>query len=257
MLASSAASSNGLSPWMLCPASANTTTRASGRRRVQFFHVGIVDDGRERAARERERHLAPLDCIPQRVEAWDDAAVVALAAAAPRQVVAPAPAPVGILDRVVHDPASQRRLGARGVEHDRALQDLVERLEVLGTVDEVRDLRRLLAVHARRDVDEHEFSDEIGRAVGERDRGQTAERHADEQRTVGRKLPHRSFDRDRVLARASTRDRRDVTNGRARVGRSRRADGRARARPCPTCARSARRRAAARARAHPRPSAAR
>ena len=91
--------------------------------------------------------------------------VVAFAAPAPRQVVAPAPAAVGRLDRVVQDAAPQRRLAARRVERDRALEDLVERLEVLGTVDELRDRRRLLAVHAGRHVDEHELSAR-GRARG-------------------------------------------------------------------------------------------
>ena len=81
--------------------------------------------------------------------------VVAFAAAASRQVVAPAPAAVGVLDRVVQDAAPQRRLRARRVERDRALEDLVEALEVLGAVDELRDRAGLLAVHARRHVDEH------------------------------------------------------------------------------------------------------
>ena len=68
-----------------------------------------------------------------------------------------------------------------------------------GSVDELRDRRGLLAVHARRHVDEHQLTNEIGRAVGERERREPAERHPDDGARVGRELAHRLLERGRVL----------------------------------------------------------
>ena len=170
------------------------------------------------------------------------APVVAVAAAAAGQVVAPAPPTVGVLDRVVRDAAAQRRLGPRRVERDGALEDLVEALEVLGSVDELRDRARLLAVHAGRHVDEHQRRAR-GRARDRRARWRSI-RPATCRRRVGRRARARGL-RSRARPRsrpASTRDRAGATSGRGRAGRARRADGRGRAPRCPRCARSALRR---------------
>ena len=106
--ARNAASSTGLSPWMLWPGTLEDLDVARpGRRRTQLGHVRVVDDGRERAARERERSRIVRDRVPQRVETRDEPALVALTAPQPRQVVPPAPATVGVLDRVVEDAAPQ------------------------------------------------------------------------------------------------------------------------------------------------------
>ena len=113
--------------------------------------------------------------------------------------------------------------------------------------------RRLLAVHSGRDVDEHQRAHDVGRAVGERDRRQAAERHADDEPGVGRELAHRLLERDGVLrgpVGVIGLVRRVTMAG--EVERDER-DGRARARRCPRCARSAHRRGSAPAPAAPTP----
>src|SRR5262249_33589578 len=96
-----------------------------GTALLQFGDVVVVYDRRQAPARERERHLRATDHLPQVVEAGHDAALLAFAGSAPRQVVTPAPPAVGQLDGVVHDAAPQRRLGAGRVELDGPVEDLV------------------------------------------------------------------------------------------------------------------------------------
>ena len=72
--------------------------------------------------------------------------------------------------------------------------------EALGPVDERGDGRRLLSVHARRDVDEHDRPDELGVGVGQRDGGHAAERHADDRLGVRRQRADRRSRRRSALS---------------------------------------------------------
>ena len=99
------------------------------------------------------------------------------------------------------DPPAQRRNGAGRIELDRAREDLVEALEELGTVDELRDGRGLLAIHARGHVDEHQLPHEVGGPVGKRERREPTERHADDDVRFGRELAERLLERGRAFGR--------------------------------------------------------
>ena len=87
-----------------------------------------------------------------------------------------------------------------------------------------------------------------GCAVGQRDRGDAAERHADDRLGVRRERCDGRRDVARVVLRPPVIRCGRRPSGRGREGRSPRAGGPARARRCPTCARSARRRGGTRAR---------
>ena len=95
-----------------------------------------------------------------------DPDVVAVGEAA----VAPHPAAVVALQRVVEDAAPQRRLRAGGVELDGAGEQLVEVGEALGPVDEGDDGGGARSLDLGRDVDEHDAAHELGVLVGQRDR---------------------------------------------------------------------------------------
>ena len=232
--------------------------RASGLRRCSSATSSSSTTGERLPRTSSERNLDAPDRVPEVVEAGHDAGRRHL-----RRCRAAAGRSASATDR--RAPRS-RCAGCRAAATTRVRVGLnatvrsrisSNDLEVLGPVDELRDRRRLLAVHARRHVDEHERAHEIGRAVGERERGEPAERHADDDRRVGRERAHRLLDRDRVVGRpvhVVVAVRRVPVAGEVDA---RRADGRARARPCPRCARSARRRGAARARARRAPHAAR
>src|SRR5262249_54928701 len=96
----------------------------------------------ERAAPQPQRHARRRDVCPEGAE-------VRCAAAEPpaaHRVVAPDPAAILELARVVEDAAPQRRARARRVEAQRALEDRVEALEALRARDEGDDRLRLRVV---------------------------------------------------------------------------------------------------------------
>ena len=110
-----------------------TSGCAASRRR----HVVVVDHGAGCAApHEHQRHLQRTDVVPQRREVGRDVHVGALEHAGP--LVAPDPAAVVALDRVVQHTPAERRLAPGRVELDRAGEDLVEALERVGPGDELR-----------------------------------------------------------------------------------------------------------------------
>ena len=152
------ASSTGVSPCTLWPASSTCTTAAAGQRGA--------------AARPR-RSSSTTDCgrIPRtsssgtvspamtshRSRAVGDPPLAVAGVRADLAVagVAPHPRAVLALLGVVQDAPAQRRLRARRVVLHRPRQQVVEAGERRRPVDEVGDRLGLLRRHAGRDVDEH------------------------------------------------------------------------------------------------------
>ena len=145
----------------------------------QLGDVVVVDDGPGQAAHEQQRHGEPGDGVPQVAELGTRRAVRGVRVRA-EAGVAPDPAAVLALDRVVQDAAAQGRLRAARVVLNGPGQQLVEAVEAGRPVDEVGDRRRLLGVHAGRDVDQHEGAHQLGGVCGEGDGREAAERHADD-----------------------------------------------------------------------------
>ena len=242
-----AASSSGRSPLDAVAGPLHADDRRRRLAAQQLGDVLVVDDRPGQAAHEQHGDGEPRDRIPQVAELG--VRRPGLGGLGAEAGVAPDPAAVLALDRVVQDAASQRGLAAAGVVLDGPRQQVVEAVEAGGAVDEVGDRRRLLRVHAGRDVDEHERAHELGRVVGQRERRHAAERHPDDAARLGRQLGDH---RGEVPPVGGGRDGAvgpPVGVAVARAGRRRGADGRAPARRCPRCGRSARRRAPAPARA--------
>ena len=135
-----AASSSGRSPWMLWPAPSTPTTVAVGLAAQQLGDVVVVDDGPGQPADEQDGHGEPGDRLPPVAELGVDR----FGGLGAEARVAPDPAAVLALDRVVQDAAPQGGLRAARVVLDRAGQQLVEAVEAGRAVDEVGDRRRLL-----------------------------------------------------------------------------------------------------------------
>ena len=102
------------------------------------------------------------------VQAGHDRAAFALAAAASRQVVAPAPTAVAGLDRVLQHAPPQRRLRARRVRTRWCGRGAPRTCRSYSGPSRTARSRGLgLAVDAGRDVDEHHAAHHVGMACGE------------------------------------------------------------------------------------------
>ena len=179
------ASSSGRSPCTLWPAPSTPMTFADGWRRSSSAtsSSSTTDQARPRTSKTG---------TPSRETASQRSGELGVRAGArglgAEAGVAPDPAAVLALDRVVQDAASQRGLGPARIVLDGAREQVIEAVEAGGAVDEVGDRRRLLRVDAGRDVDEHERTHELGRMVGQSQRRDAAERHPDDATRVGRQL---------------------------------------------------------------------
>ncbi len=157
----------------------------------------------------------------------------------PAQLMAPGPGPVLALHRVVEHAAAQRRLRPGGVELDGPLEDLVEGGEALRSGQKGGDVRALLVIDPRGDVDQ-------GQALAPaRDAGwpgrSRSSRRATSPPPIGRRGPARRPRRPRRRPWPPGRGpgrRRASPSGRARAGRRRPAAGRGPGPPCPRCGRS-------------------
>ena len=201
-----AASSTGMSPCTLCPASAKRSTRRVREAAQQLGLVGVVDD--RLGAHPAGEHHRDVDAAERRPTAAPSRRSRIVGESVRRRgvvvaAVAPAPRPVVELLGVVQDAAAQRRLGARRVVLDRPGEDLVEAGERRRAADEVGDRLGLVAVDARRDVDEHEAAHELGTAR-RRGRSPSARRATCRRRPRRRERARRSPRRRR--RRATRRD---------------------------------------------------
>ncbi len=148
----------------------------------ELGHVVVVDHGPGQAPHQQQRHGETRDGVPQVAEFGMRGGTRRLGAEAG---VAPDPGAVLALDGVVEDAPAQRRLRPTRVVLNGAGQQLVEAVEARRPVDEVGDRRRLLGVHARRDVDQHQGAHEVGGVGGQSQGRDTAERHADDAAGLG------------------------------------------------------------------------
>ena len=142
-----------------------------GTAAPQLLDVLVVDDGRQCAPRERQRHLDRARSRPTACRCPGSiAAVVAFAAAAPREVVAPAPPTVGSSTALCRTPR-------RNDDSDRVGLNAMVRSRISSKVSKYSGpSMNCTMVDAfswftpGRHVDEAERRHEIGRASGERDR---------------------------------------------------------------------------------------
>ena len=125
---------------------------------AQLGDVLVVDDGGVGAAHEHERHVRPRRRQSHRSP---KSGTIDLVALGEEPVVAPRPRAVGTLARRCAGcraaATTRERVGLKSTVRSRISSKLAN---VSGPFDEVDDRRRLVAVDARRDVDEHELADE-------------------------------------------------------------------------------------------------
>ena len=152
------------------------TTRSAGRRRRNSASSASSTTGESAAPDQEHGGLDGLEVVPQRPEV-DRAHVHPAGAGGTTQLVAPGPATVLPLHRVVQDPSAQGRLRPGGIELDGALEDLVEGREALRSGQEGGDVRALLAGDPGRDVDEGQLSHQTRMGPGQGHGGRAAEGH--------------------------------------------------------------------------------
>ena len=138
---------------------------------LQLGDVLVVDHRRERAPASVSGTSMRAIASHSVSMPGNDLAVFAFAAPAPGKVVAPAPAAVGVLDRVVQDAAPQRGLGSRRVELDRC----AARISSNDSKYSGPSMNCAIAVAFSRFTPgvtstSTSVAHDVGRAIGERDR---------------------------------------------------------------------------------------
>ena len=167
----SRASSTGVSPCTLWPASATCSIRAAGHRRRSSVSSASSTTDCSRIPRTSMSGTSMVDTMSQsEPNSWRGAGLAGVRAG-PEPGVAPHPGTVLELHRVMQDAPPQGRLRAGRVELDGAGEEIVEAGEARRSVDERGDGAGLVLVHARGHVDEDDRPDEVRTVTGQGDGG--------------------------------------------------------------------------------------